>query len=222
MKKLVLIRHGQSTYNLENRFTGWENVGLTDKGEKEAKEAASLLEGYQFSLAYTSELKRAKNTLKILLSEMKHREIEVVEDKALNERDYGELVGQNKAEAAEKFGSEQVQIWRRSYDTPPPGGESLKMTAARTIPFFNNIIRKQLEENEGDIIVSAHGNSIRSIVMNLLQLSPSEVLETEIGWCEPWVFAFSSEGTVSSFNIISRESDKSMSSLPKNYSSVQE
>lgn len=222
MKKLVLIRHGQSTYNLENRFTGWEDVGLTDKGKREAKEAASLLKGYHFSLAYTSELKRAQNTLKIILDEMNHQEIETVKDRALNERDYGDLVGQNKAEAAEKFGPEQVQIWRRSYDTPPPGGESLKMTADRTIPFFNATIRKQLKEHDGDIIVSAHGNSIRSIVMNLLQLSPSEVLETEIGWCEPWVFAFSSEDTISSFNIISRASDKSMSSLPKNCSSVQE
>lgn len=220
MSKLVLIRHGQSIYNLENRFTGWEDVGLTEKGEKEAKEAASLLDGYQFSLAYTSELKRAQKTLKILLDEMSHRDIEIVKNIALNERDYGDLVGQNKAEAAEKFGADMVQIWRRSYDTPPPGGESLKMTADRTIPFFNDVIRTQLKETEGDIIVSAHGNSIRSIVMNLLELSPSEVLKTEIGWCEPWIFTFDGNDTISSFKILSRDSDKSMSSIPESYLSV--
>ena len=135
---LVLIRHGQSTYNKQNIFTGWEDVVLTEKGIREAHEAAPLLADITFTHALTSKLKRAQHTLQIILKDI-HQNLPIIENIALNERDYGSLVGQNKTEAAEKYGTEQVQIWRRSYTTPPPDGESLEMTAKRSIPYFKNV-----------------------------------------------------------------------------------
>jgi 2,3-bisphosphoglycerate-dependent phosphoglycerate mutase len=184
---LILVRHGQSTYNLENRFTGWKDVDLTEKGINEANDAIKLLEDIPIDIAFTSNLKRAQRTLDIILDGLNY-DLNVNMDERLNERDYGDLIGQNKAEAAEKFGSEQVQIWRRSYSTPPPGGESLEMTYDRCIPYFKSDILSMLDSK--NIIISAHGNSIRAIVKFLLNLSEEEILKTEIGWCEPWIFTF--------------------------------
>ena len=182
MKHLILIRHGQSIYNLENRFTGWKDVDLTDKGINEAKNASILLKDYTIDIAFTSKLKRAQNTLNIILENL-NLSIPITQNISLNERDYGDLVDQNKAEASVKYGADQVQIWRRSYDVPPPNGESLKDTYDRCIPYFKSIL-----SNNKNIIISAHGNSIRAIVKYLLNISEEDILKTEIGWCEPWVF----------------------------------
>ena len=210
--KLILVRHGLSVYNDQNRFTGWKDVDLNEQGISEAKEAVSLLEEIDFDMAFTSELKRANNTLDLILKGIKQESITIEKDVALNERDYGDLVGQNKAEAAEKFGDEQVQIWRRSYDIPPPGGESLKDTADRVIPYLNDKILPMVYDGK-NIIVSAHGNSIRAIVMALKNFTPKEILKTEIGWCEPWIFEFKNKKLVN-LEIKSRPNSKSMSKLP--------
>ena len=214
---LVLIRHGQSTYNKQNLFTGWKDVALTAKGVREAHEAAPLLADITFTHAFTSDLKRARHTLDIILMNI-HQDLPVTENFALNERDYGSLVGQNKAEAAEKYGADQVQIWRRSYVTPPPGGESLEMTAKRSIPYFKDKIEPLLVENN-NIIVSAHGNSIRSIVMYLHNLTREQILQTEIGWCEPWIYAFDN-GKKTGFKIIPRPGSESKSYLPERSKSL--
>ena len=190
---LILVRHGQSIYNLENKFTGWKNVSLTQKGIDEAGNAAKLLKNLPIDIAFTSNLKRAQNTLQIIIEKL-NLTIDIKINKSLNERDYGDLVGQNKAEAAKEFGSEQVQIWRRSYNVSPPGGESLEMTYSRCIPYFKEYIFSKINRN--NIIVSAHGNSIRAIVKYLLHLSEDQILKTEIGWCEPWIFKFSNEKLV--------------------------
>ena len=213
--KLILVRHGQSVYNEENRFTGWKDVDLTQKGIDEATSSASLLKNQPIDLAFTSNLKRAQKTLDLILNEL-NLELDIVKDEALNERDYGSLVSQNKFEAAEKYGKDMVQKWRRSYDIPPPDGESLKMTLERTIPYFKDAIFPLLSNNK-NIIISAHGNSIRSIVMHLLSISKEDILKTEIGWCEPWIFEFDGSGTVIDLkieNVSSRESD---SHLPEKY-----
>ena len=211
ISKLILVRHGQSTYNEENRFTGWKDVGLTDKGIIEAENAAILLKDLSIDLAFTSDLKRAQNTLKIILDSL-NLNIDITYDKRLNERDYGDLIGQNKKEAALKFGEEQVQLWRRSYNTPPPGGESLKMTYDRCVPYFKDKILSELNGNI--VLVSAHGNSIRAIVKYLFNISNNDILKTEIGWCEPWVFTFDENIILSNFEILFTES--SSSSLPEN------
>ena len=209
--KLVLIRHGQSTYNEKNLFTGWQDVELTQQGIHEAHECTKLMKDISFTHAFTSKLKRAKNTLEIVLKDL-NQNVNIIESLALNERDYGDLVGQNKLEAAQKFGEEQVQIWRRSYDTPPPNGESLKMTADRSIPYFQNEIEPLLNNNN-NIIVSAHGNSIRSIVMYLHGFDNEQILKTEIGWCEPWVYTFTN-GKKTKFEIMPRKDSLSNSHLP--------
>jgi 2,3-bisphosphoglycerate-dependent phosphoglycerate mutase len=211
MSKLILIRHGQSVYNEKNLFTGWANVDLTSKGVNEANDAAPLLKNINFTHAFTSKLIRAQKTLEIILDKLNQR-LEVTENIALNERDYGSLVGINKKDAAKKYGSEQVQIWRRSFSTPPPDGESLEMTADRTLPFFKKFIKKLLLNDENNIIISAHGNSIRAIVMYLHRLSSQEILNTEIGWCEPWIYEFEN-GLLKSFKIIPRPNDISNSNL---------
>ena len=208
---LFLIRHGQSIYNLENRFTGWKDVELTDLGISQATEAGQILSKITFDLCYTSNLRRAQNTLNLMLTEM-NQNPKIIKDEALNERDYGDLIGQNKLEAAEKFGTEQVQIWRRSFDVPPPGGESLKMTAERTLPYYNNVIKPQINSGK-NIIISAHGNSIRAIVMEIFNLTPKQILRTEIGWCEPWILSFNDHGKLSNYQIIERESEPSKSHL---------
>ena len=209
--KLILVRHGLSVYNDQNRFTGWKDVDLNEQGINEAKQAVSLLDKINFDMAFTSKLKRANDTLDLILKGIE-QDIPIEKDLALNERDYGDLVGQNKAEAAKEFGDEQVQIWRRSYDIPPPGGESLKDTADRVIPYLNEKILPEVYSGK-NIIVSAHGNSIRAIVMALKEFTPEEILKTEIGWCEPWIFEFKNE-KLANLEIKARPNSKSMSKLP--------
>ena len=210
--KLILVRHGLSVYNDQNRFTGWKDVQLNQQGMDEAKQAAELLKDYKFDVAFTSALIRAQDTLNLILKGIDQEDLEVIKDKALNERNYGDLIGQNKAEAAEEFGKEQVQVWRRSYDIPPPGGESLKDTAERVIPYLESKILPHVFEGK-NVIIGAHGNSIRAIVMSLKDYSPEQILKTEIGWCEPWIFTFDSKNMVN-LEIISRPNVKSMSHLP--------
>ena len=211
IRNLYLVRHGQSIYNLENRFTGWKDIGLTELGENQAREAGQILANVSFDYCYISNLKRAQNTLEFILNEI-NQSPKIENNIALNERDYGDLIGQNKAEAAKEFGAEQVQIWRRSFDVPPPGGESLKMTAERTLPFYRDtILPKVLDSN--NVIISAHGNSIRAIVMEIFNLTPSQILKTEIGWCEPWKITYNKDGTLGDYSIIDRPSEPSNSHL---------
>lgn len=179
MPKLVIVRHGQSQWNLENRFTGWVDIDLSPAGEAEALKAGIKLKDYKFDEAFTSDLLRASRTLDIILKEINQTEIPVEHDKALNERMYGELQGLNKDECRKKFGEEQVKIWRRSYDTPPPGGESLKDTAARVLPYYHLKIEPELKKGK-DILISAHGNSLRALIMHLEKLTPEQILQTEI------------------------------------------
>ena len=213
--RLILVRHGQSTYNKQNRFTGWKDVDLTQKGIDEAKSSSVLLSQESIDLAFTSDLKRAQKTLDLILGELE-LDISITKNQALNERDYGSLVSQNKFEAAEKYGKDMVQIWRRSYNIPPPDGESLKMTLERTVPYFKDNIIPILSEGK-NIIISAHGNSIRSIVMYLLSISEEDILKTEIGWCEPWVFDFDDNGNAINVDIRNIENQKSDSYLPEKY-----
>lgn len=203
MSTLVLIRHGESQWNLENRFTGWVDVDLSPKGEKEAELAGQKIKSIHFDKAYTSVLKRANITLEIALKNAGQSNIPVVKDQALNERHYGDLQGLNKAETAKKYGEEQVHIWRRSYDIPPPGkgGESLKDTAARTIPYFQKNILADLKAGK-NIIVAAHGNSLRSIVMDLDQLTKEQVLELNIATAVPIVYEFDKDLKIISKKIL--------------------
>lgn len=174
MPTLVLVRHGQSQWNLENRFTGWEDVPLTKEGEMEALKVGQRLKGMKFDIAFTSVLQRAWKTLRIILKEIGQNDLVILKDKALNERHYGDLQGLNKAETSQKFGEEQVKIWRRSYDVAPPNGESLKDTGARTLPYFDTKIVPCLREGKNVLLV-AHGNSLRSIVMRLEHLTKEQV-----------------------------------------------
>lgn len=194
---LVLVRHGQSEWNAKNLFTGWKDPDLTQKGVDEATDAGRKLKaaGYTFDLAYTSELLRAQKTLDLMLAELGQSDMDIIRDIALNERDYGNLSGLNKDDAREKWGPEQVHIWRRSYDTPPPGGESLKDTAARTLPYFDAEIMPQVKAGK-TIIVAAHGNSLRSIVMQLDDLSREEVIALEIATGVPIVYRLDDTGAV--------------------------
>ena len=209
---LVLIRHGESIYNEKNLFTGWEDVELTQKGIGQAHAAANLIQDIDFTHAFTSKLKRARNTLDIILKDLNQYMV-VTENRALNERDYGSLVGKNKLHAAEKYGKEQVQLWRRSYSNPPPYGESLEMTAKRSIPYYQTKIEPLLK-GDNKVIVSAHGNSIRSIIMYLHNLDSKQILKTEIGWCEPWIYTFT-DGIQTEFKIVPRTDSESKSHLPK-------
>ena len=189
MAILVLVRHGQSQWNLENRFTGWVDVSLTEKGREEAHRAGTLLkaEKLRFTKCYTSVLTRAHETLDIILNELGQTNLPIERDQALNERHYGDLQGLNKAETAEKFGKEQVHIWRRSFDIAPPGGESLKDTAARTLPYFESKIVPDLKRGE-TVLVSAHGNSLRSIVMHLDNLTKEQVVSLELATGVPILY----------------------------------
>ena len=191
MSILVLVRHGESQWNLENRFTGWVDVPLSEKGAQEAKAAGEKIkkENLRFDKAYTSDLKRAQNTLKLILEVLGQSGTPVEKDQALNERHYGDLQGLNKAETTKKFGEEQVKIWRRSYDIAPPNGESLKDTAARTLPYFDSKIVKDQKDGK-NVIVSAHGNSLRSIVMELDHLTKEQVLELNLGTGIPLIYQF--------------------------------
>ncbi|MCK9410253.1 MAG: 2,3-bisphosphoglycerate-dependent phosphoglycerate mutase [Bacteriovoracaceae bacterium] len=205
MTKLILIRHGESQWNLENRFTGWVDVPLSPKGEQEAKAAGEKLKEYKFDKAFTSKLQRANNTLKFILQANGQTTLSTEYDIALNERHYGALQGLNKAETAQKYGDEQVKIWRRSFDVPPPKektelnpegiSESLKDTAARTLPYWEKMIFPEIK-NGKNIIVAAHGNSLRSIVMHLDNLTKEQVLELNIPTGAPLLYVFDSNGTI--------------------------
>jgi 2,3-bisphosphoglycerate-dependent phosphoglycerate mutase len=201
MALLVLIRHGESQWNLENRFTGWVDVPLTDKGREEARRAGEKIRHIRFDLAYTSVLQRAKETLDIVLKVIGQENIPITWDAALNERHYGDLQGLNKAETAEKFGTEQVHLWRRSYDVAPPHGESLKDTAARTLPYFEAHIVPDLRASK-NVLVAAHGNSLRSIVMKLDDMSQQDVLELNIATGVPIIYDFSPDLSIQSKQIL--------------------
>ena len=205
MSYLVLVRHGESQWNLENRFTGWVDVPLSEKGIAEAKSAGERLkkENIRFDHAYTSNLKRAQNTLQFILEKLGQSGLPVEKDQALNERHYGDLQGLNKAETAKKFGDDQVKIWRRSYDIAPPGegGESLKDTAARTLPYFETHILRDLRAGK-NVLVSAHGNSLRSIVMHLDKLSRAQVLELNLATGIPIVYEFGPDLQITSKKIL--------------------
>ena len=201
MPQLILVRHGQSLWNLEDRFTGWVDVPLTPLGEQEALTAGMKLKGMQIDVAYTSTLQRAQHTLKNILSSM-GIEVPTIRDEALNERHYGDLQGLNKARTAEKFGAEQVKIWRRSFDVPPPNGESLKDTAVRTLPFFDRCILGDIAQGK-NVLVVAHGNSNRSIVMQLDQLTREQVLELNLGTAIPVVYELTLDGQVQGKTILS-------------------
>ncbi|MBI1756612.1 MAG: 2,3-diphosphoglycerate-dependent phosphoglycerate mutase [Fimbriimonas ginsengisoli] len=194
MPKLVLVRHGQSIWNLENRFTGWVDVPLSPLGEEEARQAGLRLTGMEFQVAYTSALSRAQRTLDIMLETM-GVSLPIIRDQALNERHYGDLQGLNKDELRRQYGNDQVKIWRRSYETPPPGGEALKDTAARTLPFFERCIMGDIRQGK-NVLVVAHGNSNRAIVMKLDNLSKDEVLELNLDTGVPVVYDMACEGKV--------------------------
>jgi len=187
MARLVLLRHGESQWNLENRFTGWVDVPLTSRGVQEAKNAGDKLRGFTFDRAFTSVLARANETLRLVLEAIGQSNITIEKDKALNERMYGELQGLNKAETAKKYGEGQVKIWRRSYDVRPPGGESLKDTAERVLPYYDQSIKPYLLKGE-TILVAAHGNSLRALIMELEQLSREQVLELNIPTGAPLLY----------------------------------
>jgi len=196
---LVLVRHGQSEWNLKNLFTGWKDPGLTGQGITEAKEAGRKLkaQGLVFDIAFTSALTRAQHTLDLMLDELGQRGIPVHKHLALNERDYGDLSGLNKDEARKKWGEEQVLIWRRSYDVPPPGGESLKDTLARTLPYFVQEILPCVLRGERTL-VAAHGNSLRALIMVLEKLSPEGILKRELATGVPIIYRLNADATVAS------------------------
>lgn len=194
---LVLVRHGQSEWNEKNLFTGWRDPGLTEQGKAEAKEAGEALKkaGYEFDVSYTSNLSRAQETNRLMLAELGQSGIEIVKNEALNERDYGDLSGLNKDDAREKWGEEQVHIWRRSYDVPPPGGESLKMTAERVLPYFEKEILPRVLKGER-VLVAAHGNSLRALVMQLDKLNQEQVIALNIATGAPIVYELDDKGNV--------------------------
>ena len=189
---LVLVRHGQSEWNKKNLFTGWKDPKLTPKGVDEAIEAGDELKGsgYSFDKMYTSELFRAQETGRIILDRMGLNSTEVIKDLSLNERNYGDLAGLNKDDARKKWGEDQVHIWRRSFDVPPPGGESLKDTAERVLPYFKQNIIPQLAEGL-NILIAAHGNSLRALVMEIEKISPDEIVKIEIATGVPLVYKYS-------------------------------
>jgi 2,3-bisphosphoglycerate-dependent phosphoglycerate mutase len=195
--RLVLVRHGESEWNKKNIFTGVRNPDLTDKGVIEALWAGRVMkaEGLRFDVAFTSKLKRAQHTLDIILGEIGGAAPEVIEDAALNERDYGELSGLNKEEARERWGEEQVLAWRRSFDIRPPGGESLKDTAERVQPYYLNVIWPLLAAGK-NVIVAAHGNSLRALIMHLEKLSEEEILDRELATAAPQVYRMTDTGDV--------------------------
>ena len=179
MVNLVIVRHGQSQWNLENRFTGWVDVDLTEKGVEEANKAGEKLKTFHFDAAFSSVLKRANKTLDIILKNIGQSDLHVEKNEALNERHYGDLQGKNKDEMREEYGEEQVHIWRRSYDIAPPNGESLKDTKDRVMPYYHENIEPLLKEGK-DIIISAHGNSLRALIMHLENLTPEQILAKEL------------------------------------------
>ena len=197
MSQLILVRHGQSEWNQQNLFTGWCDPDLTERGVTEARNAGRALkaEGITFTIAFTSELMRAQKTCTLLLEEQGQSDLQTIRNVALNERDYGDLSGLNKDDAREKWGEEQVHIWRRSFDTPPPGGESLKDTAERVLPYFNNTIMPRIRAGE-NVLVAAHGNSLRALVMMVDGLGETEITQVNIPTGEPYIYDMDAQGKV--------------------------
>tara|TARA_Y100000996_G_scaffold402493_1_gene374517 strand:+ start:3614 stop:4246 length:633 start_codon:yes stop_codon:yes gene_type:complete len=198
MNTLILLRHGQSQWNLENRFTGWKNVDLTQKGVEEAMLAGKLMKekNIKIDLVFSSDLKRANETAKLAISQMnlknlydKDKNLIMVKDRSLNERDYGDLVGLNKDETAEKYGKEQVHIWRRSFEIPPPGGESLKNVLERVKPYFRQNIKNEIE-NEKNVLIVAHGNSLRAIMIAINLYKPEQISKIELPTGNPFVITY--------------------------------
>jgi len=194
---LVLVRHGQSEWNLKNLFTGWRDVDLTDAGIAEARAAGRKLkaQGLRFDVGFTSALVRAQHSLDLMLEELGQADLPVFKDQALNERDYGDLVGLNKDDVRAKWGAEQVHIWRRSYDVAPPGGESLKDTAARVLPYYIQEMLPHVLRGQ-NMLVAAHGNSLRALVMVLEHLSPQEIIARELGTGVPLIYRLNADSTV--------------------------
>jgi 2,3-bisphosphoglycerate-dependent phosphoglycerate mutase len=195
---LVLVRHGQSEWNLKNLFTGWRDVDLTEQGVKEAREAGRKLkaQGLKFDIAFTSALKRAQRTLDLMLEEL-GQQVPIIRDQALNERDYGDLVGLNKDDARKKWGEEQVLKWRRSYDIAPPGGESLKDTLARALPYYVTEILPRVMRGER-VLVAAHGNSLRALVMVLDKHTPESIIKLNLDTGVPMIYRLNADSTVAS------------------------
>jgi 2,3-bisphosphoglycerate-dependent phosphoglycerate mutase len=200
---LVLVRHGQSEWNLKNLFTGWRDPDLTELGVEEAKTGGKAIAetGIKFDIAFTSDLSRAQKTLKIILDEIGQQGLETIRDQALNERDYGDLSGLNKDDARAKWGEEQVHIWRRSYDIPPPGGESLRDTGARVWPYYLTEILPRVLRGE-KVLVAAHGNSLRSLVMVLDKLTKEEILKLNLATGVPMVYVLNADSTVASKDVL--------------------
>jgi 2,3-bisphosphoglycerate-dependent phosphoglycerate mutase len=194
---LVLVRHGESEWNKLNLFTGWKDPGLTEKGIAEAKAAGRVLKskGYKFDVAFTSVLSRAQRTLTLILEELGQTDLVTHKDQKLNERDYGDLSGLNKDEARKKWGEDQVHIWRRSFDVPPPGGESLKDTAARVLPYYQAEIWPQVKAGR-NVLVAAHGNSLRALIMQLEGLSGEQIVARELATGAPIVYRLNADGTM--------------------------
>jgi 2,3-bisphosphoglycerate-dependent phosphoglycerate mutase len=192
---LILVRHGESEWNLKNLFTGWKNPDLTEKGIGEARATGVKLKaaGLKPDVYFTSALRRAQHTLDLILEELGVTNVVITRHQALNERDYGDLAGLNKDDARARWGEDQVLIWRRSYDVPPPGGESLKDTAARTLPYYEKHILPLVEDGK-TVLVAAHGNSLRSMVMAIEKLTPEEILKREIATGEPVVYRIGKSG----------------------------
>ncbi len=200
---LVLVRHGQSDWNLKNLFTGWRDPGLTEQGHGEAKKAGALLNerGLKFDIAYTSELSRAQVTCQHILDAVGQSDLETVRHIALNERDYGDLSGLNKDDARAKWGEEQVHVWRRSYDVPPPGGESLRDTGARVWPYYMHVIQPHVLRGE-TVLVAAHGNSLRALIMALEGLSGEAVIKVELATGVPIIYRLNADSTVASKDVL--------------------
>jgi 2,3-bisphosphoglycerate-dependent phosphoglycerate mutase len=200
---LVLVRHGQSEWNLKNLFTGWRDVDLSETGHEEAKAAGQRLKAMQFvpDIAFTSALKRAQETCTHILRELGQSDLQVIADQALNERDYGDLAGLNKDDAREKWGAEQVHVWRRSYDVAPPGGESLRDTGARVWPYYIGRILPEVLRGRS-VLVAAHGNSLRALVMVLDGLTPEQIVSMEIATGVPLVYRLNADSTVASKDIL--------------------
>ena len=200
---LVLVRHGQSEWNLKNLFTGWRDVDLTELGREEAKAGADKLKarGVKFDVAFTSALQRAQKTCQIILDTLGQGDLKTIRDKALNERDYGDLAGLNKDDARAKWGEEQVHIWRRSYDVQPPGGESLKDTGARVWPYYMHVMQPHVLRGE-TVLVAAHGNSLRALIMALDGLTGEEVVKVELGTGVPIVYRLNADSTVAEKEVL--------------------
>jgi len=202
-RTLILVRHGQSEWNLKNLFTGWKDPDLTEKGVEEAIQAGKILgeRNIKFDIAYTSELIRAQRTCQYVLDGVGQSSLETIREQALNERDYGDLAGLNKDDARKKWGKEQVHVWRRSYDTPPPGGESLKDTGARVWPYYMSDILPRVLRGQC-VLVAAHGNSLRSLVMVLDSLSKKQVTELNLGTGVPMIYKLNADSTVISKEVL--------------------